>query len=267
MGEELQQMRKRLPKWARDGILAGYRGSHAHGTYVPPTDPTSIDDVDVFQICVQPPEFYLGLEALGRQRQHYETAGEELDIVVYDVRKFVGLLRKGNPNVHVWLWLRPEHYFVRTPAAEILISNRHRLLSQHVLNALTGYAAHQIHRMTRFESRGYMGEKRKALVREHGYDCKNAAHCVRLLHMGIDLAETGLLLPHRLECWGVETIMAIKQGEWSLVRVKEYTDGLWIRYNDLRAKANLRPEVPVQEASSIMLQAMRRHWEDHGISH
>jgi hypothetical protein len=257
---ELDSMRKRLPKWARDGILAGYRGSHAHGTYTPSTDPDSIDDVDVFQVCVQPADFYLGLEA--RSRQHYETAGEELDIVVYDIRKFVGLLRKGNPNVHIWLWLQPEHYFIRTPAGEHIISNRHRLLTQRVLDALGGYAAHQLRRMTNFESRGYMGEKRRELVMRYGYDCKNAAHCVRLLHMGIETAREQRLHPFRAE--DRDILLAIKRGEWTLDKVKVYAEERFAEFNDARARSTLRPEVPMTEANSILLRSMRRHWEDKG---
>lgn len=33
---------------------------------------------------------------------------------------------------------------------------------------------------------GYMGEKRKAMVRKYQYDVKNAAHLIRLLRMGAE---------------------------------------------------------------------------------
>src|ERR1035441_7341928 len=35
--------------------------------------------------------------------------------------------------------------------------------------------------MRKGENLGYLGDKRKNLVLEHGYDAKNAAHCIRLL--------------------------------------------------------------------------------------
>jgi predicted nucleotidyltransferase len=37
---------------------------------------------------------------------------------------------------------------------------------------------------------GYMGEKRKAMVRKYQYDVKNAAHLIRLLRMGAEFIET-----------------------------------------------------------------------------
>jgi hypothetical protein len=47
------------------------------------------------------------------------------------------------------------------------------------------------------ENLGYMGEKRKELVLEHGYDSKNAAHCVRLLRMAKEIFETGGMTVYR----------------------------------------------------------------------
>ena len=42
--------RNRIPdEWV---VLAAYRGSIAHGMYVPNTDPTSIDDKDVMIVVV-----------------------------------------------------------------------------------------------------------------------------------------------------------------------------------------------------------------------
>src|SRR5688572_25189955 len=40
---------------------------------------------------------------------------------------------------------------------------------------------------------GYMGEKRKAMVRKYQYDVKNAAHLIRLLRMGSEFLRTGEL--------------------------------------------------------------------------
>lgn len=43
-------------------ILVAYRGSIAHGMYVPKTDPNSIDDKDIMGVCVPPKEFYFGYD-------------------------------------------------------------------------------------------------------------------------------------------------------------------------------------------------------------
>lgn len=46
---------------------------------------------------------------------------------------------------------------------------------------------------------GYMGEKRKAMVRKYQYDVKNAAHLIRLLRMGTEFLTTGELQVYRGE--------------------------------------------------------------------
>ena len=39
-------------------ILVAYRGSIAHGMFVPSTDPHSIDDRDVMAVCIPPVDYY-----------------------------------------------------------------------------------------------------------------------------------------------------------------------------------------------------------------
>jgi predicted nucleotidyltransferase len=260
----LEQMRARLPSWCRDGILAGYRGSKAHNTYIPPTDPKGIDDVDVFQVFVHPPEHYLGLAGYNNQGEDFETGGEVLDIQVYDVRKFVHLLCKGNPNVHCWLWLKPEHTFVRSAPAEILISNRTGFLSIDVLNAFAGYAHGQLRRMERFEFHGQMGAKRKALVEEHGYDTKNAAHLMRLLFMGIELAKMGELKVYR--DLDAEFLRTIKLGGYNLDAIKAFAENGFENFEFARAKCDLPRHVDRKWATDILLSTMQRAWEEKGIT-
>lgn len=43
-------------------ILLGYRGSIAHGMYLPSDHPNSIDDKDLLGVCVAPLDYYLGLQ-------------------------------------------------------------------------------------------------------------------------------------------------------------------------------------------------------------
>ncbi len=89
-----------------DGLIfLGYRGSHSHGTYIEPSDPSGVDDVDLLGVYVAPIEHYLGL---GRE-EAYERWEGPYDCVFYELRKFVRLLLKSNPNVLSMLWLDDEH--------------------------------------------------------------------------------------------------------------------------------------------------------------
>src|SRR3990172_628419 len=223
--------KERLPAWTLNVILEGYRGSHGHGTYIPSFEPSSIDDIDIFRVVVQPEEYYLGLNSYLKTQEHYEAFVGEYDILVYDIRKFVYLLSKGNPNVHIFLWLRHEDYFKITDAGRYLISNRTEFLSQRIIQSFGGYAISQFKRMTHIKYEGYMGKKRKSLVNRYGYDCKNAAHCIRLLATAIDLLKTGKLIAYREK--DKDTLIEIKSGRGTMEKVNEYAEKLMKEFEKL----------------------------------
>ncbi len=248
-----------LPAWTRNSILEGYRGAHGHGTYIPSSHPDSVDDIDIFKIAIQPKEYYLTLGSYLKKQEHYEALVGEYDILVYDIRKFIYLLSKGNPNVHIFLWLRPEDYFKITEAGRYLISKRTEVLSQKVIHSFGGYASAQIRRMTHFEREGYMGEKRKALVSQYGYDCKNAAHCIRLLATAIDMLKTGKIKVYRTE--DRDKLIDIKTGKWSLERVKEYADELKAEFDKLSQFSQFPPYVDPDKLETILLNTMNIAWE------
>ena len=212
---------KCLSDWA---IGMAYRGSIAHGMYTQPTEPTSIDDKDVMAVCVPPIDYYFGVPAgsqLFPTNGTHEIKRDEWDIVVYEARKFIGLLAHGNPNVLAMLWLRPNMYLRKTPAFELLIENRQAFVGRHVYKSFTGYAYGQLHRMTHHAYEGHMGAKRKAIVDKFGYDLKNAAHLIRLLRMGAEFLKDGELYVYRDDA---SQLLEIKRGEWTLEQVKAESD-------------------------------------------
>ena len=143
---------------------------------------------------------------------------------MYEVRKFLRLLMKGNPNVLVLLWLRPEDYTRITAQGQMLIDNRAMFSTAAVFNSFVGYAHGQLHKMTNLACEGYMGQKRKGLVQKYGYDTKNAAHCIRILRMGIEFLKTGefqVYRPDRAE------LLEIKHGGWALEQVKAEAERLF----------------------------------------
>lgn len=102
---------------------------------------------------------------------------------------------------------------------------------------------------------GYMGAKRKAMVRQFGYDVKNAAHLIRLLRMGIEFLETGRLRVFRDE--DAEELIAIKRGEWTLDEVKAEATRLFELVGPAREASRL-PEQPDQAAAGQILMRIHR---------
>jgi predicted nucleotidyltransferase len=218
-------------------ILCGYRGSVAHNMYVPNTDPDSIDDIDLMGVFMAPKEHYIGIS---RVKETQEKWVKEYDTVNYEFMKFVHLLLKSNPNVMAMLWLRPNHYIHITEPGQILVDNKEKFVSKIAYKSFTGYAYSQLKRMEKFAFNGYMGKKRKALVDKFGYDCKNAAHCIRLLRMGMEFLVSGELNVFRDDA---PMLLDIKRGKWSLEEVKAEAKRLFVLADEAYVKSSI-PERP-----------------------
>ena len=102
---------------------------------------------------------------------------------------------------------------------------------------------------------GYMGEKRKNMVRRYQYDVKNAAHLIRLLRMGAEFVETGTLQVYRTA--DAEELKRIKRGGWTLDQVKAEAERLATRMAPARERSSLPPH-PDESAADRLLQQMHR---------
>ncbi len=232
---------------ASECILLGYRGSIAHGTYEPNTEPGSIDDVDLMGIAVPDIEHYFGLRQYG-SRGTVEIVDDPWDIVLYEARKAVSLLTEANPNILSLLWL-PEHLRIHVePAGWRLIESRGVFATKAAFKPLVGYAHGQLKKMERNACAGYMGEKRRRLVEQHGYDTKNAAHLIRILRMGIGFLRTGELEVERTDA---AELLEIKHGEWSLEQVKQTASFLFGVAEEAHAASPL-PERPNMDAINLL---------------
>lgn len=97
---------------------------------------------------------------------------------------------------------------------------------------------------------GYMGEKRKAMVRKYQYDVKNAAHLIRLLRMGAEFLESGRLNVFRTT--DADELKVIKRGGWTLDQVKAEAARLFDGIEASRARSPL-PLAPDERAAGELL--------------
>lgn len=102
---------------------------------------------------------------------------------------------------------------------------------------------------------GYMGEKRKAMVRKYQYDVKNAAHLIRLLRMGSEFLQSGKLQVYRTA--DAQELKAIKQGAWTLEQVKLEAETLFQGIEAARESSPL-PPAPDHAAANALLMRMHR---------
>lgn len=238
-------------------ILEGYRGSQAHGTYIPSDDPNSIDDIDYMGIYVMPINYYLGLDSYHHKYEVKESFVGNVDIVFYELRKFMHLALKCNPNVLSILYNRPEDYSLITPPGQILIDNRELFLGRKsIYDAFGGYARSQLHRMTHIKFEGYMGAKRKKLVEKYGYDCKNAGHCIRLLKIGVELLKTGHLKVYRDE--DRQLLIDIKTGKCPLPEVQLMAEKLFTELTEAFSGSILPMENDSQAIERLLIDIIKQ---------
>jgi len=234
-----------------------YRGSVSHNTYVPNTDPNSVDDIDLLGVFISPPEYYIGLSQHKLENPTTIEVMKEIngilyDCVFYEIRHFIGMALRCNPNIFSALWVSPEyrlitnHHFV-----PFLFSRNIFVGKQQLFKSFTGYANGQLKEMTQYNKSGYMGEKRKKIIDKFGYDVKNASHLVRLLHMGIEALNTGEVKV--LRDVDANMLIDIKLGRWKLDEVQMYSHELFRRARKAYEDSTLREEPDVKTAEQILM--------------
>ena len=240
-----------------NSIILAYRGSIAHGMYIPNTDPHSIDDIDLMGISIPSIDHYFALKSFG-SRGTKEIKKDRLDIVIYEFKKFIGLLKNGNPNVLSLLWLEPNFYLKLSPEGEYLIQNRHLFANKNVYFSFVGYAKAQFNKMTSQAFKGYMGQKRKELVQKFGYDTKNAAHLIRLLRMAVEFLTSGNLKVFR----DIDSseLLAIKKGGWSLEEVKEESGRLFKLADEAYIRSSLPSNPDSEKIDNLCIEILNMYF-------
>jgi len=308
-GLDAAQIERLLP----EGLISlCWRGSVAHGMYVPKSDPNSIDDKDVMGVYIAPLEHYLGF---GR-KDVYEKWEGEWDCVFYELRKFIGLLLNCNPNVLSLLWVKANGIIYENDLGRRLREHRELFVTKKAYHSFSGYAHDQFKKMIsfnqeaqalmqrlegelvsfdidpdscdagnslkrldgqpfigattemmevvkrfrgerrRFYSGGYMGKKRRGLVRRVGYDAKNAAHLIRLLRMSIEFLTEGTVYVERADA--VE-LLDIKSGAWSLERVKAEAERLFQLAQEAYVRSSLPSEPDRERAERLCVEMISEY--------
>jgi hypothetical protein len=203
-------LRERIPG---NIIFRGLGGSHSYGVA------TEDSDYDLKFIFVQPTTDFLGLNVPTRDTHDgkIELDGVECDFVAYEVRKFAGLLLKGNPNIIEFLYF-PEDLYEAGDDWATLVGHRQRFLTQEAVKQYTGYAAGQMKRLQN------KLEGKKASLHTTGgeYNTKWAYHMVRLMW------EAGLIAlggEPQVRWTGdfQQTLQAVRRGEWTPEEILKWT--------------------------------------------
>ena len=87
------------------------------------------------------------------------------------------------------------------------------------------------------------------------YDVKNVAHCVRLLHMGLELARgEGFNV---VRTWDREMILDIRNHKYEYEEIIEYVEKVFAEMKELAEKCDLPKTVDIQKVNNLILEARK----------
>ena len=198
----------------------------------------------------------MGLDGYNKTNETIQTVNGEFDEVKHELRKAFKLLAQGNPNVLVTLF-NPESNFLQvTEGGRLLIENREKFLcTPNVYMRFMGFANSQLHRMIRFEYRGFMGDKRKKIVEKYGYDTKNAMTMIRLLDEGYELLTTGNLTI-RKEGAIRQLLMDIKMAKYKLEDIQKMAEDYMFKLKDAKIKTVLHDKLDMEYLNLLLKQIL-----------
>ena len=108
------------------------RGSHAYGTNVPTSD------TDYAGVFIQSEDDILGLN------YKEQINDDSNDTVIYELRRFLGLLGSNNPTVLELLNTPEDCIIYKDPVFDLILENREKFITKICANSFGGYAKQQI---------------------------------------------------------------------------------------------------------------------------
>lgn len=251
-------------------ILRVQVGSGVHGTNVAGTD-----DRDEIGICIPPPEFVLGLKKFEQYEHHtaWEREGGlknrsgpgDLDITIYELKKFLSLALNGNPSIITVLFAPEDSVVTKTGLGENLLEMTPYIISKEAGPRFLGYLEGQRRSLLSHEGKG-RDVTRPELVEKYGFDTKFGGHMIRLGYQGIELMRTGkITLPMPQD--EREKVLACRRGEMSMQECLDYTELL---EQDLKWHLDFSPlqDHPNRDLMNRWLGAAQLgHWQEKDLLH
>lgn len=158
-------------------ILLVLAGSRAYGTH------TEDSDYDWRGIMIRPNlSDYIRYEGFEQKDSGWNLETGNLlylsqDTVVWDLKKYLALANKANPNILETLW-NPDRR-VTHPVGMKLVQDRNMFLNRNIAKTYKGYAYSQLRKL---ENKNNEQQLTRGNDQKAGYRCKHASHCLRLLY-------------------------------------------------------------------------------------
>lgn len=214
----------------------------------------SDSDYDWITAHVRDPGYYIGIS-----REHDgkpNLSDQKEDITDHEIRHFIGMCCKFNPNIIValysndltvdknWMWL---------------LTRKELFSSKKSIAPFIGFCTSQIRQAG--TPTGKLGEKRKALVDKYGFDVKMAYHSVRVIRMMLEFIKCNgqSLNVHREDA---AELLEIRNGQWSLSRCTKEVGRIIDQIKLAEPKCSLPDEPDYKKISKLCSESMWYHLKD-----
>lgn len=241
----------------RTTILRCEVGSTVHGLGVAGTD-----DRDELGVCMEPPEYVIGLRHFEQfvyrsKPEGVRSEAGDLDLTIYGLRKFCSLALKGNPSILLLFNVPDEKCLTLNVLGRRLRDLAPAFASKKAGAAFLGYMQQQRQRL--MGERGQMNVKRPELVERYGFDTKYAGHIIRLGFQGIDYMTTGRF-PIPMPDVQRDYILAVRTGQVAENEVLTKAGELEAELKDAIDSTLLPDEPAFGAVNKFLIHAYARTW-------
>jgi hypothetical protein len=239
-------------------VLQCQVGSGVHGTAI-----EGQDGRDEMGICIEPPEYVVGLERFEQYIFRTQPEGErsgpgDLDLTVYSLRKWMRLALDGNPTVLLPLFVPPDEVVIETDIGRDLRARPEMIVSRVSGKRFLGYLRSQ--RDSMLGLRAGRHTNRPELEERYGFDTKFAMHMVRLGVQGVELLESGRITLPIPEPW-LGWLRELRQGGHTKDEAIEAAAELEAKLEHLSETSPLPERPPRDQANAWLVEAYRRTWD------
>lgn len=124
-----------------------------------------------------------------------------------------------------------------------------------LLNKEKAYQQAQRHWDSYCSWKAHRNPARALLEAKVNFDCKHAAHLIRLLRMGIEIVEEGRVLVKRPDA---EELLEIKTGNWTYEDVMEHAESLKSYLNSVRGSSVLPKEPDTEAINNFCMDTLKQ---------
>lgn len=242
----------------RGTILRTQVGSGVHGVTL-----DDQDDRDEMGLCVEPPEYVVGLRSFEQYEYRTQPAGHrsgpgDLDLIVYSLRKWMRLALQGNPTVLIPLFVPDSEVVEINEHGRYLRDHPEMIVSRQAGMRFIGYLRSQREQLLGIKSKKHTN--RPELVDRYGFDTKFAYHMVRLGLQGVELLTTGritLPMPEPKRAW----LRELRRGEHTRDEAVEIAANLELQLAVLMDTSPLAAEPDRAAADAWLIKTYQEMWD------